>query len=62
VEGGVRVDIESALSALDDAFAGAFELDEPAQLDARDLNTPLNTWINNDCETDSPAGAICGIG
>ena len=38
-----------------------------AVLDARDLN-PLvngmlpNVWIGNDCETDFPAGAICGVG
>jgi hypothetical protein len=35
--------------------------------DARDLNPPLNgvrrnVWINNDCDTDIPAGMICGIG
>jgi hypothetical protein len=35
--------------------------------DARDLN-PLvdgklpNDWIKNDCQTDDPAGAICGAG
>ena len=35
--------------------------------DARDLNPPLNgvrrnVWINNDCDTDIPAGMIYGIG
>jgi hypothetical protein len=35
--------------------------------DARDLN-PLvngmlqNVWIGNDCDTDIPAGMICGVG
>jgi Periplasmic copper-binding protein (NosD) len=33
-----------------------------ANFDARDLNTPLNVWINNDCEKDSPAGMLCGVG
>jgi len=27
--------------------------------DARDDNTPLNTWTRNDCTTDFPAGALC---
>jgi hypothetical protein len=30
--------------------------------DARDLNNPMNVWINNDCDTDIPAGTICGVG
>jgi parallel beta-helix repeat protein len=30
--------------------------------DARDFNTPINVWIDNDCETDNQAGAICGAG
>jgi Right handed beta helix region len=30
--------------------------------DARDNNTPINVWTNNDCDTDFPTGAICGIG
>jgi len=35
--------------------------------DARDLNPLLsgmlqNVWIGNDCDTDIPAGMICGIG
>jgi parallel beta-helix repeat protein len=35
--------------------------------DARDLNPLLNgvlqnVWIGNDCETDIPAGMICGVG
>jgi parallel beta-helix repeat protein len=32
------------------------------KVDARDDNTPLNTWIGNRCGTDFPDGAICGIG
>jgi parallel beta-helix repeat protein len=30
--------------------------------DARDLNDPINVWINNECDTDIPADAICGVG
>ena len=35
--------------------------------DARDLNPVLdgmlqNVWIGNDCDTDLPAGMICGVG
>ena len=35
--------------------------------DARDLNALLNgmlqnVWIGNDCDTDIPAGMICGVG
>lgn len=30
--------------------------------DARDANNPINQWTGNDCATDSPAGAICGVG
>ena len=30
--------------------------------DARDNNNPINVWIGNECDTDFPAGAICGIG
>jgi parallel beta-helix repeat protein len=30
-----------------------------ALFDASDLNTPLNEWIGNDCDTDSPAGMLC---
>ena len=30
-----------------------------ALFDARDLNTPLNEWSGNDCDTDSPAGMLC---
>jgi nitrous oxidase accessory protein NosD len=33
-----------------------------ATLDARDLNMPLNEWIGNDCDTDSPTGMLCGVG
>lgn len=33
-----------------------------ALFDARDFNTPINVWIRNDCGTDFPAGAICGVG
>jgi parallel beta-helix repeat protein len=29
--------------------------------DARDDNRATNTWIATDCETDSPAGTICGV-
>jgi parallel beta-helix repeat protein len=28
--------------------------------DARDDNSPLNTWIRTDCDTDVPVGLICG--
>jgi Right handed beta helix region len=27
--------------------------------DARDNNNPINVWIDNDCERDSPAGLLC---
>ena len=30
-----------------------------ALFDARDVNTPLNEWSGNDCDTDSPAGMLC---
>jgi parallel beta-helix repeat protein len=32
--------------------------------DARDFNTPFpqNVWLSNDCDTDIPAGMICGVG
>jgi Right handed beta helix region len=30
--------------------------------DARDNNDPINDWFDNDCDTDFPAGAICGVG
>jgi Right handed beta helix region len=33
-----------------------------ALFDANDLNTPLNVWTGNDCDTDFPAGMICGVG
>jgi nitrous oxidase accessory protein NosD len=38
-----------------------------ALVDARDLNPLLNgmlqnAWIDNDCDTDIPAGMICGVG
>jgi Right handed beta helix region len=29
--------------------------------DARDNNNPINVWIDNDCNTDFPAGAICAV-
>ena len=32
-----------------------------AWLDARDDNRAANTWIANQCVTDSPAGTICGV-
>ena len=30
--------------------------------DANDGNTPINVWIGNDCVSDFPHGAICGVG
>ena len=32
--------------------------------DARDFNTPFPqyVWLSNDCDTDIPAGMICGVG
>jgi WD40-like Beta Propeller Repeat len=33
-----------------------------AVFDARDANRPANTWIANQCLTDSPTGTICGFG
>jgi nitrous oxidase accessory protein NosD len=33
-----------------------------AFFDARDANRPANTWIANQCLTDSPTGTICGFG
>jgi parallel beta-helix repeat protein len=32
----------------------------PGTADAHDDNDPINTWTDNVCETDIPAGAICG--
>jgi hypothetical protein len=31
-------------------------------IDARDFNTPINVWVDNDCATDNQTGAICGAG
>jgi parallel beta-helix repeat protein len=30
--------------------------------DARDDNRAANSWIANQCQTDFPAGTICGVG
>lgn len=30
--------------------------------DANDGSTPINVWIANDCLSDFPQGAICGVG
>ena len=37
-------------------------LDPAVFFDARDLSWPNNIWVDNDCETDNQAGAICGAG
>jgi hypothetical protein len=34
-------------------------LDPTLFFDARDDSWPFNTWIDNDCDRDSPAGMIC---
>jgi hypothetical protein len=36
-------------------------LDRSLFFDARDKNNPINDWSDNDCDTDLPAGAICGV-
>jgi hypothetical protein len=33
-----------------------------AETDARDEDRPSNSWIANQCDTDFPAGTICGVG
>jgi hypothetical protein len=30
--------------------------------EARDSNPRINVWTHNDCDTNFPTGAICGIG
>jgi parallel beta-helix repeat protein len=47
---------------VDNSMHGNGTSNPAAFFDAFDGNTPINTWTGNDCDTDYPAGAICGVG
>jgi nitrous oxidase accessory protein NosD len=65
IDNNLRTGIMVRAGATGNTFArnsmdGNGTLDPLSFFDARDDNTPLNTWVGNDCATDFPAGALCG--